>query len=108
MDIGYKVFSLQPRPLITEHGDLNISRSIEDTLYNMMAQSGKELHLPIETIEEKALYKIDDCYYLVAKCTFDLTNIDDNRIYINGYANIDMATWLNKISLNKENVTVLY
>ena len=108
LDIGYKVFSLSPRPTINEQGELTINRTTQDTLYNMLTASNKPLHTPIETIEAKKLYKADNAYYLLAKCTFDLTNINDNQIYIDGYSDIDITTWLNTIGLNKENITILY
>ncbi len=109
LDIGYKVFSLQKRPMITMQGNLNINRiTVEDTLYNMLAQTGKPLHLPVTRIEQGMLYMVDDCYYLLAKCAHDIASITDQQIYIDGYADIDITSWLNYFGLNKTNVRVTY
>ena len=114
LDIGYKVFSLTPRPeLITgvnNHLELNVSRATaQDTLYNMMAASGEViLTISIEEIEANLLYKVADSYYVLGECKTSLDEFSSNRIYIDGYANINLENWLNIIGLNKENVTILY
>ena len=114
LDIGYKVFSLTPRPeLITgadNHLELNVSRATtQDTLYNMMAASGEViLTIPIKEIEANLLYKVADSYYVLGECKTSLDEFSSNRIYIDGYADINLENWLNIIGLNKENVTILY
>ena len=112
-DIGYKVFSLTPRPKLEadEHNQITLNtnrQSVNDKLYNMLAASCKILTLPITSIEENILYEIDNAYYLLAECKTDLSQIKDKQIYIDGYADINLENWLNTLGLDKENITIIY
>ena len=51
---------------------------------------------------------VDNCYYLLAKCAHDIASITDQQIYIDGYTDIDITSWLNYFGLNKTNVRVAY
>ncbi len=111
-DIGYKVFSLSPRPQLETDAHQQISlntnrQSVADKLYNMMAASGKILTLPITTLEQNILYEIDDAYYLLAQCNADLSAVG-KQIFIDGYAEISLEKWLNTTGIDKENVRILY
>ena len=112
-DIGYKVFSLTPRPKLEadEHNQITLNtnrQSVNDKLYNMLAASCKILTLPITSIEENILYEIDNAYYLLAECKTDLSQIKDKQIYIDGYSDIKLENWLNTLGLDKENITIIY
>ncbi|MCH9853903.1 MAG: site-specific DNA-methyltransferase [Alphaproteobacteria bacterium] len=112
LDIGYKVFSLTPRPQLETDDNqqiiLNTNRqSVSDKLYNMMVASSKILTLPITTLEENILYEIDNAYYLLAQCESDLSDVG-KEIFIDGYAEISLEKWLNTTGIDKENVKILY
>lgn len=112
-DIGYKVFSLQPRPEIPTEtsGQLSLKisrRSEQDTLYNMLSASGKPLHHPVEPVEEKLLYRVDGAYYVLGECKTDITEYVDNPIYFNGYADYSVKFWVSTERFDKDNLTVIY
>ena len=113
-DSGYKVFALTDKPKIVESGSagigLNINRQTElDTLYNMMAASGEHLLTePIETLEEKLLYKVGDAYFVLGQCKTNLEELAGHRIYVDGYSEIRLADWMNMTQADKELVQIIY
>ena len=110
LDVGYKVFSLADRPKLMDEGDLfkleDPRATTNDKLYNMLAASGKPLHTAIEEVEPDLLYKADEAYYVLGECKADLK--DQPQVFIDGYAEISLETWLNTLGLDKSNVTILY
>ena len=67
LDIGYKVFSLTPKPKLAETLDenqqpifavANERNGTANALYNMLCGIGKPLHTPITELEKDRLYKI--------------------------------------------------
>ena len=72
IDIGYKVFSLKPKPQIAADGaqELLLSaqhteRSASDTLSNMLCATGKPLDTPIRTVVEGTLYEAGGELYVL-------------------------------------------
>ncbi len=110
LDIGYKVFSLTPRPELNEELQLNITRTTtQNTLYNMIAASGEcLLSDTIEEIDPDLLYKVRESYFVLGECRTNLEQFSSNKIYIDGYADISLTHWLNMLGLNKDTVTILY
>ena len=111
LDIGYKVFSLVDRPILEMDDEQKLALSFyrattKDSLYNLLMASGKDLHQPIETIEEDVLYKVANAYYVLGECTTSLK--DKHEVYIDGYANINLENWLNMVGVNKESVKIIY
>ena len=112
LDTGYKVFSLADRPaLSTEAGQamkLSIDRATaQDTLYNMFVLSGEVLLTdPVKEKEPGLLYKVGNSYYLLGNCKADLKSAD--RVFVDGYADIDLEKWLNTLGLDSDRVKVLY
>ena len=112
LDIGYKVFSLteKPKRITDENRQLQIAGGREttfDTLYNMMAASGHALLTdPIEKIEPDLLYKVYDAYYVLGEHKKDLKST--GMIFIDGYVEISLESWLNTIGIEKENTKTLY
>ena len=110
LDVGYKVFSLADRPkLKEENGQFKLEdprATTNDKLYNMLAASGKPLHIAIEEVEPDLLYKADEAYYVLGECEADLK--DQPQVFIDGYAEISLEKWLNTLGLDKSNVTILY
>ncbi len=112
-DVGYKVFSLQNRPEVNtdENHQLHINmnrRTPQDTLYNMIAASGTELHRKITVVEENILYEVAGAYYVLGACKTDIADESNKPIYIDGYADISLDDWMNMVGPDKENLTILY
>ena len=119
VDVGYKVFSLITRPNLQESErqiDLRNQRACtQDILYNMMSTSGEyPLSIPITEIEKDLLYKVDTSFFVLGECKTNLRQLKNHRLYIDGYANIDIAAWFNLLELcpldneKDERVKVLY
>ena len=112
LDTGYKVFSLTERPELKEDEKQQFRLSIDrataqDTLYNMFVLSGEALLTdPVEEIEPGLLYKVGNSYYLLGNCKADLKSAD--RVFVDGYADIDLEKWLNTLGLDSDRVKVLY
>ena len=83
-----------------------------DTLTNMLAATCKTLDTPLETIKENAIYLADNEIYLVDPVTLaDLENIahiDSLKINLDGWANIDLESFLNVRESFKDNLVVVY
>lgn len=111
-DIGYKTFSLSPRPQLTTDDEGQIKFEYErsnkkDALYNMISLSAENLLTDkIEEIEPDLLYKINNAYYLLGACKTDLKSAD--RVFVDGYADISLEKWLNTLGLDKDKVSILY
>ncbi len=114
LDTDYKVFSLIDRPQLQEADTGSLKLQINrftpaDTLYNMMAASGEVLLTEsIKEIEEDLLYKVGNSYFVLGQCKSSLKEFANHRIYIDGYADINLEKWLNLLGLNRETVKVIY
>ena len=131
LDIGYKVFSLTPKPKIME-GDNNLftlentRTKSTDILYNMLCATGKPLHTPVQELIKDSLYLVENIEQNLTQKSFYVLNIpneevakqiitelDNNpnsQIYIDGYSPINLQDWLNLGVDNKDNknITVVY
>ena len=111
-DIGYKTFSLTPKPQIvsdpaqTKLFSIDHSRTETiDILINMLCVTGKHLDTRIKTIIQDTLYEIGGELYLL-KST-DLSKFPDQKININGWGDINLEQYLN-LKSSKDNLAVVY
>ncbi len=124
-DIGYKVFSLQPKPRIAETADNTAPNPImsidshrkttDDTLINMLAATCKPLHTKLRCIVEDKLYQAiekdqsDGELYMLADLPGDaLEPYRDYKINLDGWADINLSQFLNLGAHNRDNITVIY
>ena len=116
LDLGFRVFSTVEKPS-AEHAEdgamqITLHRSThEDVLYNLMAASGEVLLTdPVEEVEAGMVYKVGEAYFVLGECKTDLRQpkYASSRIYVDGYADIRLAKWLNALGLDKELVKILY
>ena len=129
LDIGYKVFSLTPKPKLTEGANNvfvleNQRNNNTDTVYNMLCATGKPLHTPVQErikgslylvehvekgITQKSFYVLDMPNEEIAKQIIaELDNNPDSPIYIDGYSSIKLQNWLNLGIESKESIKVVY
>ena len=111
VDVGYKVFSLKPRPSITGDGSQvrllsarPAASGVDDTLYNMLCATGKPLDTPITTVVEDRLYEVEGEMYVLGDV--DLSKYRDRKINVDGWGeNNTLEQYLN---LPRSNVEVVY
>ena len=103
-DIGYKVYSLSPKPTLDEKrsgnqrllGLANLRQTTEDTLANMLCAAGEALDTLIECVKKDKIYKTEKVLYLLGKASAkDLECHKDYDIYLDGWADIDLTALLN-------------
>ena len=111
VDVGYKVFSLKPRPSITGDGSQvrllsarPAASGVDDTLYNMLCATGKPLDTPITTVVEDRLYEVEGEMYVLGDV--DLSKYRDRKINVDGWGeNNTLEQYLN---LPRSNVDIIY
>ncbi len=129
LDIGYKVFSLKPKPKIIEDDNHlftleNQREHTTDTVYNMLCATNKPLHTPVQERIADSLYLVEHIAKGTMQKSFYLLNIPneeiakqiiaeldknpDSQIYIDGYSSIKLQNWLNLGIESKESVRVVY
>ena len=113
LDIGYKVFSLKKKPAIGKEDEIfklkNERQSTLDTLFNMLSTTGKTLDTPIQEIQKDVLYECDGEIYLIAKTNPErLENYRNHKVNIDGYAEIDLESFLNMEVATRENINIIY
>ena len=113
LDIGYKVFSLKKKPKIGGEDEIfklkNERQSTLDTLFNMLSTTGKTLDTPIQEIQKDVLYGCDGEIYLIAKTNPErLENYRNHKVNIDGYAEIDLESFLNMEVATRENINIIY
>ena len=111
LDIGYKVFSLKKKPQIEDEELViqNERQSTLDTLFNMLSTTGKTLDTPIQEIQKDVLYECDGEIYLIAKTNPErLENYRNHKVNIDGYAEIDLESFLNMQVATRENLNIIY
>ena len=113
LDIGYKVFSLKKKPEIGGEDEIfklkNERQSTWDTLFNMLSTTGKSLDTPIQEIQKNILYECDGEIYLIAGIDREvIENYRNNKINIDGYAEIDLESFLNMQVATRENIHIIY
>ncbi len=114
LDIGYRVFSLTPKPQLIEDENkifqLEHARtSTMHTLINMLCATGKPLHSTIEEKEKDILYSVDDTIFVLGNISTNIVeDMKDKMIYIDGYSNISLEQWLNLNIANRDNIKIVY
>ena len=112
-DIGYRVFSLTPKPQIVQ--DQNIfkvehpRKNINDTLLNMLVANRKPLDTQIECLEKELLYRANNEIYLLGNIELDkLNKYEELRINLDGWAEIDLTQFMNLIADSSYDLHVIY
>ncbi len=114
LDIGYRVFSLTPKPQLIEDENkifqLEHARtSTIHTLINMLCATGKPLHSTIEEKEKDILYSVDDTIFVLGNISSSIVeDMKDKMIYIDGYSNISLEHWLNLNIANRDTIKIVY
>ncbi len=131
LDIGYKVFSLTPKPKLTEGANNvfvleNQRNNSTDTLYNMLCATNKPLHTPVQERIKGSLYLVEHVEKGITQKSFyvlhmpneeiakqiiaELDNNPDSPIYIDGYSSICLEDWFNLGAhrTDKKNIAVVY
>ena len=110
-DIGYKVFSLKPRPRIIGDGSQarlfstpHMVRDTGSTLYNMLCATGKPLDTPIATIVKDALYEAGGEVYVLGDT--NLSEYRDRKINVDGWG--ETNTLEQYLNLPQSNVEIVY
>lgn len=114
IDIGYKVYSLIPKPEIINDKDklrlLTRHISPKDIALNLALSSGKTLDKELKVVVENKLYFCEDSYYLLEidnEIKSILKDIKDETIYIDAYSNIDLEDFLNLGIASKERLNII-
>ena len=113
LDIGYKVFSLKKKPKIEDEDQIfklkNERKSTLDTLFNMLSTTGKLLDTPIQEIQKDILYECDNEIYLIGITDREVfENYRNHKINIDGYAEIDLESFLNMEVATRENLNIIF
>ncbi len=109
-DVGYKVFSLRPKPTITVNESQtkifrpHTERTVHDILFNMLCATGKPLEVPIRMVVEGRLYEADGEMYVLGDV--DLSGYRDRKIYVDGWG--EDNTLEHYLNLPPSNVEVVY
>lgn len=109
-DVGYKVFSLKPKPEIAvdEHQALfstqHDRRSVDDTLFNMLCATNKPLDTQVKMVVKDRLYEADGEMYVLGDV--DLSEYRDHKINVDGWG-VD-NTLEQYLNLPRSNVEVVY
>ena len=116
-NLGFNAYTLvsKPKLIANEKGTLklmtNANLSAFDKALNLALQSGKTLDKPLETIIKDKLYKCEDSYYAIEcdkQVLENLAKTNDEYIYIDAYADINLEHFLNLNSRFKERLNVVY
>lgn len=101
VDIGYKVFSLKPKPEINFDESqtpilsvVHTNRTSSDSLHNMLCTTGKPLDVPVETLIKDVLYRASGEIYMLDDA--DLTGYEEHIINMDGWSdNLSLERYLN-------------
>ncbi|GAA7349675.1 site-specific DNA-methyltransferase [Helicobacter pylori] len=116
LDLGFKVYTLQDKAQITNDKEgmtlFNHSRLTPfDKALNLALQCGKTLNQPLEIIIKDKLYKCEDAYFCIV-CDEEtqeyLAKSKNERIFLDGYEEIDLQAFLNLNASFKERLSVVY
>ncbi|GAA8445290.1 site-specific DNA-methyltransferase [Helicobacter pylori] len=116
LDLGFKVYTLEDKAQIANdkegitlfhHSHLTPF----DKALNLALQCGKTLNQPLETIIKDKLYKCEDAYFCIV-CDEEtqeyLAKSGNERIFLDGYEEIDLEAFLNLNASFKERLSVVY
>ncbi|GAA7095975.1 site-specific DNA-methyltransferase [Helicobacter pylori] len=116
LDLGFKVYTLQDKAQITNDKEeitlFNHSHLTPfDKALNLALQCGKTLNQPLEIIIKDKLYKCEDAYFCIV-CDEEvqeyLAKSGNERIFLDGYEEIDLEAFLNLNASLKERLSVVY
>ncbi|GAA8811587.1 site-specific DNA-methyltransferase [Helicobacter pylori] len=116
LDLGFKVYTLQDKVQITNDKEqitlFNHSHLTPfDKALNLALQCGKTLNQPLEIIIKDKLYQCEDAYFCIV-CDEEtqeyLAKSGNERIFLDGYEEIDLETFLNLNASFKERLSVVY
>ncbi|GAA9437642.1 site-specific DNA-methyltransferase [Helicobacter pylori] len=116
LDLGFKVYTLQDKAQLTNDKEeitlFNHSHLTPfDKALNLALQCGKTLNCALETIIKDKLYKCEDAYFCIV-CDKEvqecLAKSKNERIFLDGYEEIDLEAFLNLNASFKERLSVVY
>ncbi|GAA9377536.1 hypothetical protein TH0757_06690 [Helicobacter pylori] len=116
LDLGFKVYTLQDKAQITNDKEeitlFNHSHLTPfDKALNLALQCGKTLNQALEIIIKDKLYKCEDAYFCIV-CDKEaqeyLAKSGNERIFLDGYEEIDLQAFLNLNASFKERLSVVY
>ncbi|WRC70765.1 site-specific DNA-methyltransferase [Helicobacter pylori] len=116
LNCGFKVYTLQDKAQITNDKEgitlFNHSHLTPfDKALNLALQCGKTLNQPLEIIIKDKLYKCEDAYFCIV-CDEEvreyLAKSKNERIFLDGYEEIDLQAFLNLNASFKERLSVVY
>ncbi|GAA9314124.1 site-specific DNA-methyltransferase [Helicobacter pylori] len=116
LDCGFKVYTLEDKAQLTNDKEgitlFNHSRLTPfDKALNLALQCGKTLNQPLEIIIKDKLYQCEDAYFCIV-CDEEtqeyLAKSGNERIFLDGYEEIDLQAFLNLNASFKERLSVVY
>ncbi|WRE46678.1 site-specific DNA-methyltransferase [Helicobacter pylori] len=116
LDLGFKVYTLQDKAQLTNDKEeitlFNQSNLTPfDKALNLALQCGKTLNQPLEIIIKDKLYQCEDAYFCIV-CDEEtqeyLAKSKNERIFLDGYEEIDLQAFLNLNASFKERLSVVY
>ncbi|GAA8471281.1 site-specific DNA-methyltransferase [Helicobacter pylori] len=116
LDLGFKVYTLQDKAQLTNDKEeitlFNHSHLTPfDKALNLALQCGKTLDQALEIIIKDKLYKCEDAYFCIV-CDKEaqeyLAKSKNERIFLDGYEEIDLQAFLNLNASFKERLSVVY
>ncbi|KMZ47445.1 DNA methyltransferase [Helicobacter pylori] len=116
LNCGFKVYTLEDKAQITNDKEgmtlFNHSHLTPfDKALNLALQCGKTLNSSLEIIIKDKLYKCEDAYFCIV-CDEEtqeyLAKSGNERIFLDGYEEIDLEAFLNLNASFKERLSVVY
>ncbi|WP_033735797.1 site-specific DNA-methyltransferase [Helicobacter pylori] len=116
LDLGFKVYTLQDKAQITnDKEEITLFNRSDltpfDKALNLALQCGKTLNQPLEIIIKDKLYQCEDAYFCIV-CDEEtqeyLAKSGNERIFLDGYEEIDLEAFLNLNASFKERLSVVY
>lgn len=114
IDIGYRVYSLEQKARLSEEGSIiphSATTSPQDIARNLALFAGKLLHTPLEEIIKDKLFSCEDilCVVGIDKEVEEKILEEKNKaIFIDGYGNYTLESFLNLNIPNDERVNIIY
>ncbi|WP_100958013.1 site-specific DNA-methyltransferase [Helicobacter pylori] len=116
LNLGFKVYTLQDKAQIAnDKEEITLFNRSDltpfDKALNLALQCGKTLNQPLEIIIKDKLYKCEDAYFCIV-CDEEtqeyLAKSENERIFLDGYEEIDLQAFLNLNASFKERLSVVY
>ncbi len=116
LDLGFKVYTLEDKAQIANDKEgitlFNHSNLTPfDKALNLALQCGKTLNQPLEIIIKDKIYQCEDAYFCIV-CDEEareyLAKSKNEMIFLDGYEEIDLETFLNLNASFKERLSVVY